>query len=279
MNRSLTLMTAAAGTLALTAASAAGVGIGEELFAYSAAVSVQGLNGGTGWSTDWSNSGSSNVVAATGLSYSDVNGDSLVTSGKALEVAGNSPTDNTANGFRNVSVTGSEIWASTLIRVDGTGNVALQLRDDSGDSSNNDVSVRYSDGNFDIITEEASNDINVTSGVSTTGTYLMVMQIVQDGVSAGNDEVNFWVDPDIGGAAPAPTASMSSPGLSFENLNRVLIPVFDGTDPFGEYIYDEIRVGTSFADVTPIPEPGSAALVGLGALLVLRKPTRRCDLD
>jgi hypothetical protein len=36
-------------------------------------------------------------------------------------------------------------------------------------------------------------------------------------------------------------------------------------------VLDEIRVGSSYADISPIPEPSAALLGGLGALLLLRR--------
>jgi len=34
---------------------------------------------------------------------------------------------------------------------------------------------------------------------------------------------------------------------------------------------DEIRIGTTLADVIPVPEPASVALLGLGGLMLLRR--------
>ena len=39
----------------------------------------------------------------------------------------------------------------------------------------------------------------------------------------------------------------------------------------GNYSIDEIRVGNTFADVTPIPEPSAVALLLLGTSLLLRR--------
>jgi hypothetical protein len=45
----------------------------------------------------------------------------------------------------------------------------------------------------------------------------------------------------------------------------------NGTNAF--FTFDEVRLGQSFADVTPVPEPVTFALAGLGgvALLALRR--------
>lgn len=43
-----------------------------------------------------------------------------------------------------------------------------------------------------------------------------------------------------------------------------------GWEPVVSAQMDEIRVGTSFSDVTPVPEPSTVALLGIGALLTSR---------
>jgi len=47
-----------------------------------------------------------------------------------------------------------------------------------------------------------------------------------------------------------------------------------GWEPVVSAQIDEIRVGTSISDVTPVPEPATAALLGVGAVLSLRLARR-----
>jgi hypothetical protein len=196
----------------------------------------------------------------------------------------NSTTDNTTNAYRSVGAdfTGQDIWASVLIDYnpsDGTGNAQLQLRESGG---NNDVKVRFADGDLQILNNDFSGFDgvdNVTGAASVSdGVHLLVAQIERDGLGSG-DKVNVWLDPDIGeGTVPTPTASTSQ-GIDFtDQLGLVLIPTVDDPNNYGTYRHDEVRVGESFADVTPVPTPSSAsaALIGLGTLLMVKpRPSRQ----
>jgi len=41
-----------------------------------------------------------------------------------------------------------------------------------------------------------------------------------------------------------------------------------------KFFVDEIRIGTTFSDVAPVPEPGTLALLGSGGLLLLLRRRR-----
>jgi hypothetical protein len=83
--------------------------------------------------------------------------------------------------------------------------------------------------------------------------------------------VSVWLNPTaLGGAAPAATLTVN---YSSPNFNRVLFGQ-SGTDSR----VDEMRIGTSYASVTPIPEPGTYALLagfGVLAFVVIRRRFRK----
>jgi hypothetical protein len=62
-------------------------------------------------------------------------------------------------------------------------------------------------------------------------------------------------------------------GLNAASVNFRNISINVNTGDTSVAKFDEIRFGTSFADVSPIPEPSTYALLaaGLGALVWLRR--------
>jgi hypothetical protein len=70
---------------------------------------------------------------------------------------------------------------------------------------------------------------------------------------------------------------MSSIGFTdpTKDIDQFLFGQQDNTTSTGT-IFDEFRIGTTFASVTPIPEPStSALLIGLGALALIGMRRRR----
>lgn len=102
-------------------------------------------------------------------------------------------------------------------------------------------------------------------------THLFVIRLDYD--AANPLSATVWLDPDTSLAEGAQAAGISTDIAAAK-------PV-DGFDSFrlrGSRVweFDEIRIGTTWADVTPVPEPSGPllALVGVAGLLLHRR--RRC---
>jgi hypothetical protein len=83
----------------------------------------------------------------------------------------------------------------------------------------------------------------------------------------GNDTYKLYIDPVTGGAQPATPAAT----LHFD-LQSVTTIGLAGPGAFG---FDELRIGTTWADATPVPEPGSLAMATTGLLLLAAGRTYR----
>lgn len=160
-------------------------------------------------------------------------------------------------GFNNAA------GAGTLPTVVGAG---LRIRQDTSDPAVYHIGTGMNSGTaagnvqFDNVTPYAAGQT-----VFVVGAYEII-------AGANNDKAYMWINPDVNsfgaGLAPAPTLT-SAPGgtvadssavilsFSLRNVNTVGNPGVE---------FDELRVGTTWADVTPVPEPTTGGLLGLGIL-------------
>lgn len=160
-------------------------------------------------------------------------------------------------GFNNTA------GAGTLPTVYGS---VLRIRTDSSDPNVYHIGTAMNGGTG---TGNVQFD-NATSYLA--GQTVFVVGSYEFVTGSNNDIARMWINPGVGtfGAGSAPTETLiSAPGgtvadafaslISFNlrNVNTVGTPGVQ---------FDELRVGTSWADVTPVPEPTSLVLGSLAAL-------------
>lgn len=167
---------------------------------------------------------------------------------------------------------GSTLFMSFIFQVTG--------EEDADSHLDGTLSLSQYDGvstYTDVLSTGKTWGTNYTAGGSNIGTYdegthLMVLRI---DYLAGDDNVTVWFDPDTSlgeGQASAATLSgdMQFNALTIKNWRS------NAADPLANTRFDEIRFGTTFADVTAVPEPATAAaLAGLGVLFFAYMRRRR----
>jgi hypothetical protein len=97
--------------------------------------------------------------------------------------------------------------------------------------------------------------------------FVVVEHVFNAGAS--DDEVRLYINPPVG-LPGAPDATSTSATTDLANIQGFVLRS-NSTLP-ASAIVDNLRVGTTWADVAPVPEPGSIAALGLlGAGLLARR--------
>lgn len=260
-----------------------------EGFDYPTNTTIAGQNGGSLWTNTWA-SGTSQGLAtnvAGNLGYTDANGRSLQASGGSL-VVGNpggttattaNPTrvinGNLSGGTNTTAGPGRTNWISFLYQrlnfIPGPYFRQANLGLFEGGTERGAVGApNTSPTNYHVLSLWGSGPHNnamalqaasfpVTSG----STYFVLMKIVTDGAT-NNDAAYVWfnwtnllVEPD-----PS-TATLTNNEVNFSAVNTLRLQAGNANSSGSNAVFqaDELRLGTTFADVAPSIVIGSAPFI------------------
>ena len=226
-------------------------------FNYTAPGTLGGkVNPGSGYT--WGSGNSGMTIANANLTYPGLQD----LGGNELSIAWGS-SGSITNGYANV--TSGQIYYSFLLDVttySGGNNYLTALNPGtttpggSGDAIN---AYMYSNGDIGLRTAGKST-ATYSTALSLNTTYLVVLEY-----DFSTTNASLYLDPTPGDSQPTPTVSIAGSGTvtSIDNLG------FKSQSATGDFLIDNVIIGTSWADVTPLavtPEPSTLALVGLGAL-------------
>jgi hypothetical protein len=96
------------------------------------------------------------------------------------------------------------------------------------------------------------------------------------GPSTTDDVARLWVNPIPGSLESANTPVVTTSGVADVTNNQIQAFFLrnNSVEPAGTNI-DDLRIGTSWADVTPVPEPSSFGVMILGAAALIVRRFRR----
>lgn len=217
------------------------------------------VNGGTGWQANWT---VSDNVLGTNLS----SGNGLVTTGGSATVGwfGNGQA---LRRFSAAPINTGTLWISWLQTSNTVAGNPTQLRILNGSNVLLMFGKHFNNTTDWAIMSDGGGSIQSASGVGMTGT-----QFLTASMEFSTGQVNLYVNPTGLGAGLAPAAGLAASwtsGLHFSSgFDRIVTTAETAT-----MNVDEFRVGTTWQDVSPIPEPSTYALLGLGlaALVFLRR--------
>ncbi len=211
-----------------------------EGFSYTSATVLSGLNGGSGWASGWTVSGSTGNAKTYGggMTYTG-----LPSAGNGLRLTGTTTGIERANRTfsRTFGASQETYWISFLVKKLNSG-----LEDHIAFGG---LDFRALSGNpWEVKTPATS---YASTGASLTQQHLFLVRV---DAGATSDTVRVWIDPVIASGEPAVSTAQvtltDTPGFSFNTIS--LSQSLNG-DTAKATQYDEFRLGGSFTSVVTGP--------------------------
>ncbi|MEO8429631.1 MAG: hypothetical protein ABI651_21275, partial [Verrucomicrobiota bacterium] len=267
--------------------SAHGALLAYEGFDYPDGSDINGQNGGLGWTNAWYDVlgvfASTNVAGS--LTYADQSGNKLITTGNKLRNSGDSTANNVSQPSRTLAHyftaagTNQTTWLTCLAQRFGTQDVDanggpdfygrganITMSDTIEDAINTNLVSRFTYGShsgemldvWEIDIATPPTEIQTTNSIAQTSMLVFRIDHMTNTVdNIPNDVVFMWVNPPLG-VEPSTNTSPAIFGdaeLSFDHF-EFFAGGNNGTYLQAEWYVDEIRVGTTYADVTPFTPGG-----------------------
>jgi hypothetical protein len=227
---------------------------------------INNTGGGTGFAGNYSGTG---TVFSPGLTYPG-----LQTTGNQFHTAGNN------NGvFRTlgspIDTDAGTIWVSFLAAG------ASELPPDyaglsffSGGQATEELFLgkpfQSPNYGFDVSGVAGGALNSPTAPVRDSTASLLVYRLT---FTPAGETIDFFANPTPGSTAPAtPTLTFAIPEGAFaDTLTTIRLQSGEGAGGAAPFSFDEIRGGTTFAQVAPVPEPAALGLLGIIGLVALRR--------
>jgi hypothetical protein len=233
----------------------------------------------TGWNAGWKQIGTTtSLVVAAGLSATP--GDKAVfdNAGGSMQAIRQwyDPTTDFTDG--------TVIWASVQVKNTSGGDTIFGLFQQSAQSSNFGIATKFTTtNNMQVGVRLSGTSAYAANGTSVSGTGLTVSTVASPALvylkytlstTNNGDRLDVYVNPTVDPGGNAGDITINSgfynfhvPSGSQQGTGHMVMGGFSS----GQVGYDEVRIGTSFADVSPIPEPSAAVLGLLGVMGLVRR--------
>lgn len=210
------------------------------------------------------NTGTAPVIASSNL---PVSGLAAPTGERATWIAGNiqeawnqfgvTNTNGTVYfsfAFQLSSVPTTATYSFAFTQNSTTYGTSLWLQADGTNNFNIGLAPRTSTPSY------LTNSLELNTTIFVVGAYDLIS-------GSANDVASLWVNPSSAsfgsGSAPAVSLSITNSGTDLSSVSGFLLRGAAGS-PAGTM--DELRIGTTWASVTPVPEPSTVAMLSLAGL-------------
>ena len=253
----------------------------------SVSTSLGGKTAGTGLTGTWSTNSTVDIITPTTITYGDLDnagGEVQMTAGGGTDAY---VTTSSALSDAGLLADGATLWFSFMHEKTGVGGntnskggfafgtdqIDGAFNGTNMTNSGNGLGLQLLGSNVSAASWAGGGNFFSTGALGTLAadtSYFFVGRI-DWGATVGDVETITIYDPS--------TSSLGTLGSAFSTTTMAGVDqtLFDTismtTRDSGEGIvkYDEIRFGSDYASVSPIPEPSAALLGGLGVLLLLRR--------
>jgi hypothetical protein len=263
VKREIRLAALAAAGVLVSSLSVNAAPVGSDSFDYPDGT-IGGLSGGSGWANERTDEAGAEASAPSDWDVvggtADIVGGTLVTNGGGAKREFNGPSEGVTapsnereGAFRG---TGSVFFGFDMTRQAGADWSGASSFDFGGERIF--YGVPGGQGFFGI--EESGVGRSMTTIAAVEGqTYRLVAELDFD-----SDQLNLWVDPGAGDEL-TPDATRAYTNTNWSSAVRL---ASGGT---GSTSWDNLVVATNWNDPGLVPEPGTLALLGMGALGLLRR--------
>lgn len=264
--------------------------------------SLDDVTDGTGWhSNGWENQSTDGTYTVSGgspLEFGNLltsgnymnGGGGWTSTGRRLDTGSGSGwntagavSDPFSSGTGMANIDSGEVWASMLVRVNsGTGDKVIQFHSSNigwAPNDTNGLAIKSSGGGaWGLAIGAAGSTTNTGTSPTIGETALFVTKFELDATGTNNAYLWVFTDPSevtLGGTNLATgTAHASIAGATTDQLRFKSLRFFLDTDQ-NRVSVDEIRIGQSFASVTPVPEPSTYAAIAAFGVMALAWFRRR----
>jgi hypothetical protein len=220
-----------------------------EPFGYTPGSTLTSQAGGSGWTGAWTQDPSpiqSCVVGAAGLTYTDSLSNILNVSGQRADTTGTATTRSfrtVANGVK------TNVWISFLYQLPVSNNKFEGVSFYRGTSATAVFSVNNPSADTTTaritLTSNLSGGPSVNTQKGTFGTtHFIVLRLTEAGGTGGTDRVEIFVDRPLAAVPTAADGTIDGANFDFDIIRLA------GQDGATLRV-DELRIGDTYADVTP----------------------------
>jgi hypothetical protein len=206
---------------------------------------------GTGWQGPWFDTGNPVVATSTSLGYADAIGNTLNTSGGAVNTSDGS--EATTISGRELGERNSELWISLMIQPLNSGGdfVGVSFYQDDLTLENARFAIEHQEGkDVQFALRADDNDIRSPNYATTIGQAVFAVVHLVPGGGEGEglpDRMDVYFDPVLSSEPTTADFSVDVDGLGFD---RVRIAGQNAR----ACLVDELRIGETFSDVSPFTE-------------------------